>query len=115
MIECADSTRHQRGTVDWTALTALMATLTAVAALFLVVRGLSELRRERRETRFAFAVDALWRLGDEWTAPEMAATRSGAAASLLAGRASDDIDAVLRFFDRLAFLASRGQFDAELV
>ena len=45
----------------------------------------------------------------------MAATRSSAAASLLAGRASDDIDLVLRFFDRLAFLTTRGSFDEELV
>jgi hypothetical protein len=106
---------RERGAVDWTALTALMATVTMLAALFLVVRGLGEIRRERREARFAFAVDALWRLGDEWSAPEMAATRSSAAASLLAGRVSGDVDVVLRFFDRLAFLTSRGRFDEELV
>jgi hypothetical protein len=92
-----------------------MATVTAIAALFLVVRGLGEIRRERRETRFTVAVDALWRLGDEWSGPEMTATRSSAATSLLGGRASDDIELVLRFFDRLAFLTTRGGFDEELV
>lgn len=92
-----------------------MSSVIAVATLFLVMRLVREIRHEREDTRFTIAVDALWRLNDEWNAPDMAAARSSAATSLLAGRASDDIEAVLRFFDRLAFLARRGHFDDELV
>jgi hypothetical protein len=108
-------TQRQRGRADWSAIAALMATLTAVAALFVVVRVIREMRHERREARFTVAVDALWRLSDEWGSEDLAEVRSSAATSLLAGRAADDIDAVLRFFDRLAFLAHHGGFDDELI
>lgn len=103
------------GRVDWTAITALMATLTAVAALFVVMRVMREMRHERREARFTVAVDALWRLSDEWGSDDLAGVRNSAAASLLAGRASEDIETVLRFFDRLAFLTHHGSFDDELI
>jgi hypothetical protein len=86
-----------------------------LASVLMVVRVYREIGSERGDTRFAVALDSMWRLADEWGSPEMAAARSGAAASLLAGRASDDIDAVLRFLDRIAFLAHRGAFDEELI
>jgi hypothetical protein len=79
------------------------------------MRIVREIRHERREARFTVAVDAVWRLSDEWSADDMSEVRSSAAASLLAGRTADDIDTVLRFFDRLAFLTHHGGFDDELI
>jgi hypothetical protein len=107
--------RGDRGAIDWTAITALMATLIALASLFTVMRVVREMRHERREARFTVAVDALWRLSDDWSSNDLAEVRSSAATSLLANRAADDIDAVLRFFDRLAFLTHHGGFDDELI
>lgn len=105
---------EQRGAMDWTAVTALMATVTALASMLMVSRMYRELRAERREVHFSVALDALSHLNDEWESADLLTTRSNAASSLLAGRASDDVDSVLRFFDRLAFLSQHGTFDAEL-
>ena len=60
-------------------------------------------------------LDSLWHFDAQWSSDGMMDARSAAAAALLDGRPSHDIDDVLDFFDQIALLLNRGVLDDEMV
>ena len=107
--------RTQRGEVDWGAVAALAATVTALAGIVIALSAVSQMRSVERENRFVAGLDALWRLDGDWHTPEMGDIRSQAAGALLSAQSSDDIATVLDFFDEVAFLLDRGVLDEDMV
>jgi predicted membrane-bound mannosyltransferase len=107
--------RHQNGGVEWSALAALAACATAVAAIVVAVTTLSQVRQETQRVLFNTGLDSLWHFEAQWNSDEMLEARSAAAAALLDGRPSHDIDDVLEFFDQIALLLNRGALDDEMV
>jgi hypothetical protein len=107
--------RSQAGSVNWNALAALAATLAAVAALLTAVSIFRQVRQETERSRFSTGLESLWQLTEEWNSAAMDDARSNAAAALLAGQPTADVDEVLDFFDELALLVDRGALDAEMV
>lgn len=95
--------------------TALAASAAALAAAATAWLAFFELRQQGEKARAATGVQSMWRFIDEWGAPDMVATRSAAAASLLAQQPAPDVAEVLGFFDEIAFLVERGVLDEELV
>jgi hypothetical protein len=110
MMSCS-----QRGSVDWSALAALAACVTAVAAMVVTITTVSQVRQETQRVLFNAGLDSLWHFDAQWNSDEMMDARSAAAAALLDGRPSHDIDEVLDFFDQVALLLKRGALDEELV
>ncbi len=108
-----------RRRVDWSAVTAVMSGLTALAAAVIAVATLSFVRSsvptERPPAPMSASLESLWRLRDQWEREDMASLRSSAAAALLDRQANDDVDDVLFFFDEIAFLWKRGALDEELI
>jgi len=104
----------QRGGVNWNAVTALAALMTAFAAVGVCLMLALSLRGEGDRHRFTASLDTVWRLDSDWSSPAMVTTRSAAASALLAGRPAPEIDTVLDFFDEIAFLLERGAIDEEL-
>ena len=107
--------RAERGSVDWSALTALAACVTAVAALIVTVTTVSQVRQETQRVLFNAGLDSLWHFDEQWNSDGMMDARSAAATALLDGRPSHDIDEVLDFFDQVALLLKRGALDEEMV
>jgi hypothetical protein len=107
--------RGQRGSVDWSALTALAACVTAVAAIVVTITTVSQVRQETQRVLFNAGLDSLWHFDAQWNSDEMMDARSAAAAALLDGRPSHDIEEVLDFFDQVALLLQRGALDEEMV
>ncbi len=105
----------QRGSVNWNALTALAALITAAAAVGMSLMLAISLRSDWQRSRFTSALDTLWRLDADWNSVGMQDARSAAATALLAGRSAREIDVVLDFFDEVALLLQRGAVDEELV
>lgn len=100
---------------SWVAWLAAAALITAGAAMVTAVAVVIQVRRQSELSRFNAGLASLWQLRAEWSGEEMLDVRGGAAAALLEGRGSDDVDAVLDFFDEVAFLMRRGAVDEELV
>jgi hypothetical protein len=92
--------------VNWTAASALAA-WAGVGILYWQVRQQIAL------SRFTTGIDSLWHLEDRWTAPAMLQTRRQAAVGLLQNAPTQDIEAVLDFFELLALLVKRDLIDAE--
>jgi len=110
------SVRHTvRGSVNWTALAAVASSLTALVALGTAVLVFRHVREDSQRILFSTALESLWRLDEQWNSDAMLDARGAAAQSLLDGRPSRDVDAVLDFFDRVALLERRGALDAEMV
>ena len=107
--------RNQDGGVNWSALAALAACVTAVAAIGVVVTTVSQVRQETQRVLFNSGLDSLWHFDAQWSSDGMMDARSAAAAALLDGRPSHDIDDVLDFFDQIALLLNRGALDDEMV
>ncbi len=107
--------RGQRGSVDWSALAALAACVTAVAALVVAVTTVSQVRQQTQRVLLNSGLDSLWHFDEQWNSDGMMDARSAAAAGLLDGRPSHDIDEVLDFFDQIALLLQRGALDGEMV
>lgn len=105
----------QRGSVDWSALAALAACVIAVAALIMTFTTVSQVRQETRLLLFNSGLDSLSHFDAQWNSDGMMDARSAAAAALLDGRPSHDIDEVLDFFDQIALLLKRGALDEEMV
>jgi len=108
-------TRGQTGRVQWVAVLALAALGVAVAAMITAVAVVVQVRRQSELSRFNAGLASLWQLRSEWNGDDMLDVRAGAAEALLDGRGGDDVDAVLDFFDEVAFLMRRGAVDTELV
>ncbi len=106
---------NERGSVNWNALTALAALITAAAAVAMCLVLTITMHSDVQRTRSATALDTLWRLDADWNSPEMADARSNAATALLDGRPSREIEMVLDFFDEVALLLQRDAVDEELV
>jgi PAS domain-containing protein len=107
--------RSQKGGVDWSAVAALAACVTAVAAMVVTVTTVSRVRQEAQRVLFNSSLDALWHFDEQWNSDGMIDARSAAAAALLDGRPSHDIDEVLDFFDQIALLLRRGALDEQMV
>jgi len=107
--------RDARGSVNWTALIALAAVVAALAAVATALAVFRQAREDGSNSRFALGVESLWRLEQMWDAPDRLDTRQQAAASLLDGHPTDDVGAVLDFFDMLALLVQRQILDREMV
>jgi hypothetical protein len=107
--------RTDTGSVNWNALAALAATVAAVAALLTAVSISRQVQQETERSRFSTGLESLWHLAAEWDSASMDDARSNAAAALLAGQPTADVDEVLDFFDELALLVDRGVLDAEMV
>lgn len=105
----------ERGHVNWNAIAALAALITAAAAVGMALMLALSIRSDLQRTRFATSLDTLWRLDADWNSPEMTNARSTAATALLADRSTHEIDMVLDFFDEIALLLQRGAVDEELV
>lgn len=103
------------GGVDWSAVAALAATMTAAASLFVAVAVLREVRDDNHWQRITVALDTLWRFDGEWSSDDMSQSRSAAASALLEGHPSSEVGDVLDFFDEIAFLIDRGALDEETV
>lgn len=96
-------------------MAALAACVTAVAAMVVAVAVVSQVRRETERVLFNTGLDSLWHFDAQWNSDGMMDARSAAAAALLDGKPSHDIDDVLDFFDQLALLLNRGALDEEMV
>ena len=107
--------RGERGSVDWSALAALAACVTAVAALVVAITTASQVRQETQRVLFNAGLDSLWHFDEQWNSDGMMDARSAAATALLDGRPSHDVDEVLDFFDQVALLLKRGALDEEMV
>ncbi len=107
--------RSEAGSVNWTAVAALMASLTAVVALVTAVMIFREVRIQTRRILATSALDSIWRFDSQWGSDDMADARSSAAASLLDGRPGRDVEVVLDFFDQIALLVNRQALDEEMV
>jgi hypothetical protein len=107
--------RNATGSVNWTALTALAASLTALIALATAVVIFRQVREDSQRMLFNTALDSIWRFDTQWNSDAMADARSAAAASLLAGQPGHDVETVLDFFDQVALLANRQALDDEMV
>ena len=101
--------------MNWAALAALAASLTALIALATSVMLFRQLRSDTQRILFNTALDSVWRFETQWNSEDMADARSAAAASLLAGRPGRDVEVVLDFFDQIALLANRQALDDEMV
>jgi len=101
--------------VNWTALAALAASLTALVALTTAVLIFRQVRNDSQRILFTTALDSIWRFDTQWNSDAMADARSAAAAALLNGQPNRDVETVLEFFDQIALLVSRGALDEEMV
>src|SRR5262245_17817052 len=104
-----------RGSINWTALMALAATVAALAAVAIAVGIFRQMRQDGETSRFAIGVESVWHLEQMWDSPDMLDTRQGAATALLDGKPNDDVAAVLDFFDMVALLVKRNVLDREVV
>jgi hypothetical protein len=94
---------------------ALAACVTAIAAVVVAVTVASQVRHETQRVLFNTGLDSLWHFDAQWNSDGMMDARSAAAAALLDGRPSHDIDDVLDFLDQIALLVNRGALDEEMV
>jgi hypothetical protein len=106
---------NQKGRVDWSVLAALAACMTAVAALIIALATVAQVRQETQRVLFTTGLDSLWHFDAQWNSDSMMDARTAAAAALLDGRPTHDIDDVLDFFDQIALLLNRGALDEEMV
>jgi hypothetical protein len=109
------SARSTGRPIFWPMLTAANALATLVVAACVAVILLRQGSDEQRWRHGQAALDAVWRLDEEWKSAGMVASRNAAAAGLLAGEPTRDVDDVLDFFDEIAFLADRGALQEEMV
>src|SRR5579862_3553521 len=107
--------RSDTGSVNWTALAALAASLTALVALSTSVLIFRQVRDDTQRMLFSTALDSIWRFDTQWDSDNMADARSAAAASLLDGQPGRDVEVVLDFFDQIALLVNRQALDEEMV
>jgi hypothetical protein len=107
--------RRPHGSVNWTALAALAASLTALVALATAAVIFRQVRNDSQRILFTTALDSIWRFDTQWNSDAMADARSAAAAALLDGQPNRDVETVLDFFDQIALLVSRGALDEEMV
>lgn len=105
----------QAGRIDWTALLAVAALLTALAAVATTVIVWRAVHLDVQHAVFSAGLDSLWHCSDKWNSDDMADARSHAAAALLAGAPTADVNEVLDFFDQIAVLLNRGALDEEMV
>ena len=110
-----DVRRDATGSVNWTALAALAASVTALIALATAVMIFRQVRNDTQRILFNTALDSIWRFDTQWNADGMADARSAAAASLLDGQPGRDLEVVLDFFDQIALLVNRQALDEEMV
>jgi hypothetical protein len=110
-----DAGGRETGSVDWTALAAVAASVAALAALVTTLALYTGMRREAQRADLRSGLDSLWHFAADWDNGGMVEIRSGAATALLANRPDRDVDAVLDFFDEIALLVHRGVLDEELV
>jgi hypothetical protein len=110
-----DVRRNARGSVNWTALAALAASVTALIALATAVMIFRQMRNDTQRILFNTALDSIWRFDAQWNVDAMADARSAAAASLLEGQPGRDLEVVLDFFDQIALLVNRQALDEEMV
>ena len=91
--------------LDANTVTAIAAIATAVIALFAAAIAIWQVR-------FTTRVQALLQCDSAWTSDTMRATRRKAAASLLKGQPTADIDRILDFFETIAglFVKRHGLF-----
>lgn len=101
--------------VNWAALAAVAASVTALVALATAVMIFREVRNDTQRILFNTALDSIWRFDTQWNSDDMADARNAAAASLLAGQPGRDVEVVLDFFDQIALLANRQALDDEMV
>ena len=92
--------QNQKGAVDWSAVAALAACATAVAALIVALVVVTQMRQDAARVQFNTGLDSLWHFDAQWNSDGMLDARSAAAAALLDGRPTHDIDDVLDFFDQ---------------
>lgn len=107
--------RQQRGKIEWLAVTTLAAGVTAVAALATAVAVFWYVRQDTQRVLLNTTLDSLWHLDAQWNSDGMLDARSAAAAALLDGRPTEDVDVVLDFLDETARLLQRGGLDEEMV
>ena len=107
--------RRDTGSVNWTALAALAASLTALIALATAVMIFRQVRKDTQRILFNTALDSIWRFEAQWNSDDMADARGAAAAALLTGQPNRDVEGVLDFFDQIALLVHRGALDEEMV
>ena len=108
-------TGNQNGGVNWSASAALAACVTAVAAMVVAVDDRLAGSPETQRVLFNTGLDSLWHFDAQWNSDGMLDARSAAAAALLDGRPSHDIDDVLDFFDQIALLSIVAALDEEMV
>jgi hypothetical protein len=107
--------RKSIGSVEWTALAALASVVGALAAVAIATMVFWQARQEAQNSRFTAGLDSLWHLEAQWESASMVDARQRAAASLLEGKPSADVDQILEFFELVATLLDRHILDEEMV
>jgi len=103
------------GRIEWTALLALAGTVSALAAVAMAALAIWQVRQSAERAAVTAGLESLWHLEARWESPTMVATRQAAAASLLDGSPTEDVDALLDFFDLIATLVNRRVVDEEML
>jgi hypothetical protein len=106
--------RHSAGKIDVTILASLAAAIAALAAVVSAGVVAWQVRDEGRRARLSTGVESVWHLSEQWSSSTMLDIRSSAAAGLLAGKPTPDVDGVLSFFEEVGLLVNRGAVDEEL-
>jgi len=106
--------QDRAGKINVTAVASLAAVIAALAAVISAGLVAWQVRDEGRRARLNTAVESVWHLSEQWSSSTMLDIRSSAAAGLLAGKPTPDVDDVLSFFQELGLLVNRGAVDEEL-
>jgi hypothetical protein len=103
------------GRVEWTALLALAGMVIALAAVTMAALAVWQVRQGAERSAFTAGLESLWHLEAHWQSPGMLATRQGAAAALLDGSPTEEVDELLDFFELVAGLVDRRVLDEEML
>jgi len=110
-----DSRRTPFGRIEWTAVLALAGMVSALAAVTMAALAVWQVRQTAEQSAFTAGLESLWHLEARWQSPGMVTTRQGAAAALLDGSPTEDVDELLDFFELMSSLVNRRVVDEEML
>jgi hypothetical protein len=99
--------------MDWNLVTAIAASVAALAAIASVFVLSWQVKQEARLTRYAVGIETLLRFEDKWD--QLSNVRAKAAIELKAGKPGRCVVQVIDFFDAIGKLSKQGVLDKDLV
>ncbi len=105
----------QTGSVNWAAITALAASITAVAALAVALMVARQMQQQAAHLEFNTSLESLWRLDADWNSDSMLSLRGVAADGLLGGHPSHELGEVMDFYRDMEFLIEHGTIDVPII